>query len=122
RTYVMRWVDCCSYYGPDRRVSPPGLRIRERRRDDLADDAPPLARELRHLRMQVLESDGPLTLRIFADRALALAALAESQNEAPVADFLRGLAESRVRCWASDRRDFIYEQLDRLYTVMRTLH
>ena len=118
----MLWVDCRSYYGPDRRVTPPGLRIRERRREDLADDAPPLARELRHLRMQVLEADGPATLRVFADRALALAALAENQNEAKVADILQGLAQSLIRCSNIDRREFIYEQLDRLYSAMRTLN
>jgi len=118
----MLWVDCCSYYGPDRRVASPGLRIRERRREDLADEAPTLTRELRHLRMHVLSADGPLTLRIFANRALALATLADGQNEPAVADILRGLAESLIRCSNSDRREFIYEQLDRLYNVMRTLN
>lgn len=117
----MLWVDCCSYYGPDRRVAPPGLRIHERRRDNRADRAPPLSRELRHLRMQVLEANAPLTLRIFADRAAALAMLAERRDEPAVADILRGLSESLLRCSDGDRREFIYEQLDRLYGVMRGL-
>lgn len=117
----MLWVDCSTYYGPDRRLAN-GLRIHERRRENIAGYPPALESALRQLRMYVLEAEGPLALRVFADRARALAVLAESQNETGVADILCRLAESLQRSSDSDRREFIYDQLDRLYGAMHTLH
>lgn len=68
--------------------------------------------------MYVLEANSPMTLRIFADRAMALAVLARSHEEFGVADILQGLAESLLRSDEGDRREFIYDQLDRLYGAM----
>jgi hypothetical protein len=113
----MLWVDCRSYVGPDRRVAPVGLRIRERRRDNLADQPPPLERELRHLRLLVLDANGLSGVRRFADRASAIARLAEAKGELATADVLTGLTESLLRGRDDDARPFIYEQLDRLYRV-----
>src|SRR5690348_1476352 len=94
RTYVMLWVDCRSYVGPDRRVAPPELRIRERRRENLADQPPPLERELRHLRLLVLDANGLSGVKLFASRANAIARLAEARGELEIADILTGLSES----------------------------
>ncbi len=113
----MRWVDCCSYCGPDRRVAPRGLRIRERRRRDTADQPPPLERELRHLRLMVLDADDERGVNAFADRAASVALLAHASGERGIADILTGLTESLVRGHDRDPRTFIYEQLDRLHTA-----
>jgi hypothetical protein len=111
----MLWVDCRSYVGPDRRVAPPGLRIRERRRDNLADQPPPLERELRHLRLLVLDANGLTGVKLFVGRANAIARLAEANGELAIADILTGLSESLLRGHDEDARPFIYEQLDRLH-------
>ncbi len=113
----MLWVDCRSYVGPDRRVAPPGLRIRERRRADLANQAPPLERELRHLRLMVLDANTAQGVRRLAERASAIALLAEARGEHAIADILTGLSQSLLRGHAGDRRAFIYEQLDRLHAA-----
>jgi hypothetical protein len=118
----MRWVDCSSYVGPDRRVAPPGLRIHERRHKDLADQPPPLERELRHLRLMVLDARGASGVIRLADRARAIASLAEAYGELAIADILTGLTESLVRGHDDDPRSFIYEQLDRIPGALRTLH
>ena len=115
----MRWVDCCSYVGPDRRVAPPGLRIRERRRKDLALQPPPLERELRHLRLVVLDAYGASGVKRFAARACAVARLAEADDELAIADILIGLTESLARGRDDDPRAFIYEQLDRVPGAQR---
>ncbi|MBS0385202.1 MAG: hypothetical protein JSS00_07615 [Proteobacteria bacterium] len=115
----MRWVDCCSYVGPDRRVVPPGLRIRERRRKNLADQPPPLDRELRHLRLMVLDAYGARGVTLFAQRTAAIALLAEAGGEPGIGDILTGLSESLLRRWDDDPRPFIYEQLDRLHGAKR---
>ena len=118
----MRWVDCSAYYGPDRRVAPPGLRIRERRRGDLAAQAPPLERELRHLRLMVLDAYSTSGVTRLADRAGAIALLAQASGEPAIADILKGLTESLLRGRDGDPRSFIYEQLDRVPRAMRTLN
>ena len=110
----MLWVDCRSYVGPDRRVAPPELRIRERRRENLADQPPPLERELRHLRLLVLDANDLTGVKQFADRAYAIACLAGARGEPTIADILTGMAESLRRGQDGDVRSFIYEQLDRL--------
>lgn len=114
----MLWVDCRSYVGPDRRVAGPELRIRERRRENLADQPPPLERELRHLRLLVLDADRSDTVRAFAHRADAAAQLAQASGEPAIADILVGLSESLRRGHEDDVRSFIYEQLDRLPRAM----
>ncbi|MFZ2030760.1 MAG: hypothetical protein WAU68_10660 [Vitreimonas sp.] len=110
----MLWVDCRSYVGPDRRVAPRELRIRERRHDNIADQPPPLERQLRHLRLLVLDADRGDGVRAFAQRASAAAHLAGASGEPMIADILTGLAESLRRGHDGDVRSFIYEQLDRL--------
>lgn len=115
----MLWVDCRSYVGPDRRVAPPGLRIRERRREDLSNQPPPLERELRHLRLLVLDAQGASGVKRFAARARAVARLAEADDELAIADILIGLTESLVRGHDDDLRAFIYAQLDRVPGAQR---
>lgn len=110
----MLWVDCCSYVGPDRRVAPPGLRIRERRRKNLAEQAPPLERELRQLRLMVLDADSDAGATLLGERAGVISLLAAAYGEPAIADILTGMSESLIRGWDSDPRPFIYEQLDRL--------
>src|SRR5689334_3306744 len=115
----MRWVDCSSYCGPDRRVVPPGLRIRERQHHDISDQPPPLDRELRHLRLMVLDAQGARGIKLLAERAGAVARLAQARGELDVADILEGLSESLLRGHTSDPRTFIYDQLDRLNGARR---
>ena len=100
---------------------PPGLRIHERRHHDLSDQPPPLDRELRHLRLMVLDAHGARGISLLAERAGATALLAQACGEFEVADILEGLTESLLRGHNSDPRTFIYDQLDRLNGV-RTPH
>jgi hypothetical protein len=118
----MLWVDHSSYYGPDRRAAPPRFRLHERRRENLAAPPPTLDGALRQLRLYVLEAHGAFGLTAFAERANAVAALAEVRGEFDVAEILTRLANSITRGRDDDMRVYIYEQLDRLYGAMHTLH
>jgi len=93
--------------------------MRERRRDNLADQPPPLERELRHLRLLVLDANGLSGVRRFVDRARAVTRLAEAREELAIADILTGLTESLARGRDDDPRAFIYEQLDRVPGAQR---
>ena len=72
-----KWVDNTVYFGPDRRSGRGGMRWSERRRDDLAGDAPPLGALLRRLRVALLG----LHTRNDSAHALQLAAAAIAQAE-----------------------------------------
>lgn len=70
---------------------------------------------MRHLRLLVLDAQGQNGVRRFADRAGAIALLAQAKGEPDIADILTGLTESLMRGRNEDVRPFIYEQLDRVH-------
>jgi len=118
---IMLWVDHDSYFGPDRRRKAAGMRMRERRRYDLAGLPPSLPIALRQLRMRVLDARGPAAVR-FADRAQATALLAQMNDEYEASDELSSLAMTAARGAERDVRPTLYDSLDRTHTVLRTLH
>ncbi len=117
----MLWVDHQNYFGPDRRHTRAGLRLRERRRDDCAGTPPPLTTALRQLRMRVIEARGP-GAAIFADRAQAVALLAQMNNEYEASDTLSSLAMTAIRARESDVRPILYDGLDRAHAALETYH
>ncbi len=117
----MLWVDDQSYFGPDRRVKPAGLRLRERRRMNCANTPPNLTTALRQLRMRVLEAHGP-GAKTFADRAHGCAVLAEMNDEHDAADALSAMAMKAARWGGPDLRPSLYSDLDRAHAALRTYH
>lgn len=117
----MLWVDHENYFGPDRRVKPSALRLRERRRANYAGAPPPLTTALRQLRLRVLDARGGAAMA-FADRANALALLAHEQHEPEAADALTSLASTASRGHGNDVRPFLYSGLDRVHAQLRAYH
>jgi len=113
----MLWVDCETYYGPDRRAKR-NLRLSERRKDPRVGEPPPLRIALRHLRLRVLDAHGPDADR-FLQRLTATAMLAEMQGEPEAAFELSSLGASVARHWGEDIRPVIYNKIDRAQAVMR---
>ena len=114
----MLWVDHASYFGPDRRRKPSGMRIRERRRYDYAGNAPPLNTALRQLRMRILEAQGAGAAAL-SDRARGVAMLAASYGEHEAAQELSAFAAVALRGRNGDVRPALYRDLDRVHTVMQ---
>jgi hypothetical protein len=114
----MLWVDHPSYFGPNRRRKPGGLRVRERRRYDCAGNAPPLSTALRQLRMRILDARGPGAAAL-SDRAGAVATLAVAQGEYDAAQALSALAATALRGRTVDVRPSLYQDLDRVHAAMR---
>ena len=117
----MLWVDHASYFGPDRRRKGGGLRIRERRRENLAGRPPALNVALRQLRMQVLEARGP-GLDRFIERAHSTAILAQENTELDAADALASLSVFAARNREKDVRPALYQGLDRAHAALSTYH
>jgi hypothetical protein len=115
---MMLWIDCESYFGPDRRRKPAGMRLRERRRYNCAGNPPPLNTALRQLRMRILDARGPAAAA-FANRARAVASLAASQGEHDAAQRLSTLAVVASRGLNGDVRSQLYQELDRVHAVLR---
>lgn len=113
----MLWVDHSSYFGPDRRRKPSGLRIRERRRYNCASSAPPLNTALRQLRMRIIEAQGPGAAAL-SDRAQGVAMLAASHGEHDAAHELSAFAAIALRGRNGDVRPALYKELDRVHAVM----
>ena len=113
----MLWVDHDSYFGPDRRRKPGGMRIRERRRYDYAGHAPPLNTALRQLRMRIIDARGPSAARL-SDRASAVATLAISYGEHDAAHALSSFAAAALRGRNDDVRQTLYNELDRVHAAM----
>lgn len=113
----MLWVDHESYFGPDRRRQPIGIRIRERRRYNCACNPPPLSTALRQLRMRVLEAEGARAAA-FANRVRGTALLAQMQGETNAANALSALAASATRGSSGDVRPSLYQGLDRAHAAM----
>jgi hypothetical protein len=115
----MLWVDHASYFGPDRRRKPGGMRIRERRRYDYAGPPPPLPTALRQLRMRILEANGP-GAAMLSERARGVAMLAVSHGEHDAAQALSSFAAAALRGRNADVRQSLYNELDRAHAVMRS--
>ncbi len=113
----MLWVDHSSYFGPDRRRNPGGMRIRERRRYDYAGNAPPLNTALRQLRMRILEAQGAGAAAL-SDRARGVAMLASSHGEHESAHELSAFAATALRGRNADMRPVLYKDLDRVCAAM----
>ena len=113
----MLWIDHASYFGPDRRRKPSGMRIRERRRYDYAGHAPPLNTALRQLRMRILEAQGPGAAAL-SDRARGVAMLAVSCGEDDAAHELSAFAAIALRGRNGDVRPTLYQELDRVCAAM----
>jgi hypothetical protein len=62
----------------------------------------------------VLDAHGARGINALAERAGAIALLAQACGEPTIADILEGLTASLNRGHPSDPRSFIYDQLDRL--------
>lgn len=114
----MLWVDCDTYFGPDRRANACGLRLVERRKHDRATPPPPLNLALRNLRLRVIDARGS-GVDAFAQRAASAALLAEMNHEPEAAFELSSLCESVLRHRGEDMRPIIYEKLDRANAVLR---
>lgn len=119
----MLWVDHESYFGPDRRMRPSGLRLFERRRENCAGAPPPLGTALRKLRMRVLDACGPQR-DAFITCAHGVAQLAEMQDEPDTALALARIAEMAERARTRDRdvRSSLYDGLDQVETTLRVYH
>lgn len=114
---TMLWVDHESYYGPDRRRKHGGLRLRERRRYDIAGQPPSLSIALRQLRMRVLDAQGPGAAS-FANRAQGVAHIARMHHEQRTAEVLIQLAATVSRARGADIRQSLYGVLDRAQAAM----
>jgi hypothetical protein len=114
---TMLWIDHDSYFGPDRRRKPSGLRMREQRRYNLAANPPSLPIAMRQLRLRVLDARGA-SAKAFADRALATAVLAQMQHEMNASDALSSLARTAARGVDRDVRPALYEGLERAHAAL----
>ncbi|WP_135211515.1 hypothetical protein [Vitreimonas flagellata] len=117
----MMWVDQPSYFGPDRRRRAASLRIRERRRENLAGHPPALNVALRQLRMQIIEARGP-GLDRFIERAHSTSILAQENCEHDAADALSALSVYAARNRELDVRPALYQGLDRAHAALNTYH
>ncbi len=115
---AMMWIDCDSYFGPDRRSRSGGLRWNERRKHDCAADPPSLNVALRHLRLRAIDAYGD-GAAAFAQRLASTAMLAEMQQEPDAAFELSSLSESVIRHGGRDIRPTIYQKLDRAHAALR---
>jgi hypothetical protein len=114
----MLWIDQESYFGPDRRQAPDGLRFVERRRNNYAGLPPPLATAIRQLRLRVIDARGA-GVNSFVNRVHGTALLADMQGEADAASELNNLGATLGRTSLDDVRQHIYTSLDRAHALMR---
>lgn len=115
----MHWVDHQGYFGPNRRAKRGGMRLRERRGEDCAGRPPYLQTALRQLRMRVLEAHGAAGVGAFAERAKAVALLADARGEREASLLLSHLAAEVARGRDRDMRQEINEQLARVHDALR---
>ena len=97
------------------------MRLHERRRENCAGPPPHLPTAMRQLRMQVIDAHGD-GAREFAQRAQALASLAQHIEEQDVADTLSALAMTAARGQERDLRAFLYQGLDHAHAALRMVH
>jgi hypothetical protein len=93
RGATLSWIDHLSYFGPDRRSATFSHYILERRKDNYASSPPTLQNALRQLRMRVLEAEDSKARAMYKDRLIATALLADTKDEAAIADELLTLAD-----------------------------
>ncbi len=108
------WVDQQSYFGPDRRRQRGGLRMRDRRSDNLAGRPPCLRTALRQLRLRVIDAYGPSGMNAFIQRTQGVIVLAEQHREAEVVRMLSSMSAQLGRAGNRDARQSIYQYLDRV--------
>ncbi|MGE0742659.1 MAG: hypothetical protein AB7O98_15070 [Hyphomonadaceae bacterium] len=107
---LMLWVDHTTYFGPDRRCVR-SMRLRERRRVDLASSPPTMNNAMRSLRMGVINARGVGALA-FAERTQGVSLLAQYSGEYETADGLASLAMTAMRGRDRDVRPSLYDGLD----------
>jgi hypothetical protein len=109
-----------SYIGPDRRKARAGMRLVNRRRDDLSSPPPSVATALRQLRVYVLQADSVDGMKNFIERCKAVAILANEANERPVANVIMDMARKLEKVNGQDVRDKIYPIIDRAVAALST--
>jgi hypothetical protein len=87
----MRWVDHKKFVGVDRRRARPALKFGERRQHSSAAEAPSLASAVRLLRVRAQSANTPEGVASFADRAKAIAELAQLQANTMVGQGLMAI-------------------------------
>ena len=114
----MRWVDLKGYIGPDRRKARAGMRLVNRRRDDLSGPAPSVSTALRQLRVKVFDANTPDGMKDFIERCKAVAILANDSNERPAANVIMDMARKLEKVNGQDVRDKLYPILDRAVAAL----
>ena len=114
----MLWVDCDTYFGPDRRRAHK-LRMLERRKDNCAQRPPSVPTALRQLRFRVIDAT-PENAKLFADRMEGVARLAQLEHEQRASGMLSKLAQHVATRGAQvDLREKIYGHLDQIHSALR---
>jgi hypothetical protein len=112
---VAAWVDQNSYFGPDRRKQRGGMRMRDRRHDNLVGRPPCLRTALRQLRMRVIDAEGQAGLNTFIQRTQGVITLAQEHREVEVVRMLQSMCLQLNRAGNRDARPAIYNYLDKVY-------
>jgi hypothetical protein len=114
----MFWVDCDTYFGPDRRGAHKP-RMLNRRKDNRAQRPPSVPTALRQLRFRVIDA-GPDGAAAFAARMEGVARLAQAEHEARASAMLSKLAQHvAARGTQVDLREKIYGHLDQIHSALR---
>jgi hypothetical protein len=117
---VVLWVDCETYFGPDRRRAEALRLVRERRRVNLAGRPPSLSASMRQLRMRAIDARGQTGVAAFVDRTNAVALLADINSESDVSYILTNMARRLVTRGAkADLREDIHTDLDRAHAALQ---
>lgn len=114
----MKWVDVRTFTGLDRRKRKPSLRFAERRNGDATSDPPSSASAIRQLRVRAMEANSPEGVRAFAQRAAAVAALAEKRLELQLSADLTWLAGRILSAPHLDWRARLDEHLGRIAVAL----
>ncbi|GAM98607.1 hypothetical protein U91I_02242 [alpha proteobacterium U9-1i] len=118
RTTTMYWVDCDTYFGPDRRRAAK-MRLMDRRKENLARRPPALNSALRQLRFRVIDATGE-GAKAFASRAQGVAKLAEIDREPRASAMLARLAQHvGTRGVCADLRETLYGHLDTIHGALQ---
>lgn len=114
----MLWVDCDTYFGPDRRRGHK-LRMLDRRKDNRAQRPPSIPTALRQLRFRVIDAT-PDRAAAFAARMEGVAQLAQVDHEQRASAMLTKLAHHvATRGTQVDLRQKIYGHLDQICSALR---
>lgn len=116
----MQWVDCDSYFGPDRREKR-SMRILDRRRFDRAGPPPALPTAMRRFRLRLIDRRTRSDREALIQRARALAMLAEMRRETLVAgalDRFCALAERSGGANEDETLSALYHALDCAETAL----